>query len=222
TPIAFVSNYVWTLPVGATIATGAGTPNITVNFAANASSGNISVYGNNLCGNGAASSLAITVTAIPSTPVVTINGDILNSSIAAGNQWYLQGTIIPGATSQTYQATQTGWYFTIATINNCFSDTSNSVYILMVGNQELLRGEVNIYPVPNDGRFTVSIKSQTEETFTITVLTNIGVQIMEVKDIHVKGRFDQLLDLRPIANGIYNVVIRNSNHNIVKKIVVTK
>ena len=41
------SSYVWTLPAGATIASGMGTNSITVNFAGNASSGNITVYANN-------------------------------------------------------------------------------------------------------------------------------------------------------------------------------
>ena len=58
--------YVWSLPAGAVIASGYGTPAITVNFDNNASSGAISVYGNNLCGNGSASSMAINVTPLPS------------------------------------------------------------------------------------------------------------------------------------------------------------
>jgi len=53
--VAAITNaiaYVWTLPVGATIASGNGTNSITVNFASNADSGSITVNGNNLCGNG--------------------------------------------------------------------------------------------------------------------------------------------------------------------------
>ena len=67
--VASVTNavtYVWTLPAGATIASGALTNSITVNFAANASSGNITVFGNNLCGNGGSSPpFAVTVTQLP-------------------------------------------------------------------------------------------------------------------------------------------------------------
>ena len=64
--ITGATSYVWTLPAGATIASGANTNSITVNFATNASSGNITVYGNNSCGNGAASPpFAVTVNALP-------------------------------------------------------------------------------------------------------------------------------------------------------------
>jgi len=60
------STYTWTLPAGATIATGAGTRNITVNFGVTAVSGNITVSGTNSCGNGTSSpAFAVTVNPLP-------------------------------------------------------------------------------------------------------------------------------------------------------------
>ena len=59
--IAKATGYVWTLPEGATIVSGANTNSITVNFSSMASSGNISVYGTNDCGNGTGSLIMITV-----------------------------------------------------------------------------------------------------------------------------------------------------------------
>jgi hypothetical protein len=67
-PIANATSYVWLLPPGASIATGAGTNSITVDFDPFASSGDIIVYGNNVCGNGAFSPpFAVTVTPLPDT-----------------------------------------------------------------------------------------------------------------------------------------------------------
>ncbi|HNX88445.1 MAG TPA: C10 family peptidase [Paludibacteraceae bacterium] len=58
--ITNATSYVWTLPGGAT---GTSTTNsITVNYGASATSGNITVMGINPCGNGTASTIAITVT----------------------------------------------------------------------------------------------------------------------------------------------------------------
>ncbi len=58
--------YVWLLPPGASVASGAGTNAITVDFATTAQSGTISVYGNNLCGNGSLSApLTLSVGALP-------------------------------------------------------------------------------------------------------------------------------------------------------------
>ena len=61
--IANSTAYIWTLPTGAT---GTSTTNsITVNYGASAASGSITVKGSNGCGNGATSTLAITVNALP-------------------------------------------------------------------------------------------------------------------------------------------------------------
>ncbi|HNY07776.1 MAG TPA: T9SS type A sorting domain-containing protein [Bacteroidales bacterium] len=64
--IANATGYVWTLPSGATIASGNNTNAITVNYSTTASSGNISVYGTNGCGNGTGSpNFAVTVNPLP-------------------------------------------------------------------------------------------------------------------------------------------------------------
>ncbi len=68
--VSAVSNattYVWTLPAGASIATGAGTNSITVNYSANAISGNVTVLAQNSCGDGMSSALALTVNSLPAT-----------------------------------------------------------------------------------------------------------------------------------------------------------
>ena len=60
--IANATSYIWTLPIGAT---GTSTTNtITINYGISAISGNITVKGINSCGNGAISTLAITVNPI--------------------------------------------------------------------------------------------------------------------------------------------------------------
>ena len=227
TPITDADTYVWTLPVGATCTSGAGNSTITVNYAGNASSGDISVYGNNLCGNGNVSSLSVVVNPNPETPVVTIIGNMLSSSSLAGNQWYFSvtqtgtGVASPGAVNQVYIAAQTGWYSTVVNLTGCNSDPSNPEYFLMVGNNELQGVSFNIYPVPNDGKFTVSLVSNSMEPFNIRVFTFLGVQILEVKDIPVNGHLDQVIDLRPAANGIYTIVIRNGSKYFLRKVVVS-
>ena len=63
-PITDATGYVWTLSSGASIAGGSGTNSITVNFSSSASSGYITVYGTNACGDGTVSpDFAVIVTA---------------------------------------------------------------------------------------------------------------------------------------------------------------
>ena len=67
-PIANTNFYIWTLPPGATIATGVGTNAITVNFYGTATSGDVFVQGNNLCGDGPLSpAFPVIVNPLPAT-----------------------------------------------------------------------------------------------------------------------------------------------------------
>jgi hypothetical protein len=223
--IAGATGYVWTVPAGATITSGATTNSITVTFGATPATGIITVLGTNTCGNGIVSpNFSVTISPVPAAPVVTANGALLTSSVANGNQWYYEGTgAIPGATGQTYTATVTGWYWSVVTVNGCSSDTSNHVYVLFVGQDELPVSQFNVYPVPNDGKFKVSIVTQAQETYTIKVYNLIGEQFYELKDATTTGgRFDAQIDLRPLARGIYTVVFMNGEHRIVRKMVVNK
>jgi len=88
------TSYAWSLPNGATIASGANSNAIIVNFSLTASSGLISVYGLNTCGNGAASSFQITVNHLPTAyagpdMAISQNSDtILHGSATGGYGTY--------------------------------------------------------------------------------------------------------------------------------------
>ncbi len=80
TPVTNATSYTWTVPAGASIASGQGTTNITVNFGSAAVSGNVTVAGTNSCGNGTPSSFAVTVNPLPAA-AGTITGP---ASVCAG------------------------------------------------------------------------------------------------------------------------------------------
>ena len=63
--IADALTYIWSLPPNASITAGAGSNSVTVSFSSTASTGLLSVYGQNLCGNGSSSSRTITVNSLP-------------------------------------------------------------------------------------------------------------------------------------------------------------
>lgn len=76
--IANATGYVWTLPTGATIASGANSSSITVDFSATAASGIITVMGTNGCGNGISSPpFNVTVQqGVP--PELTVQGQVVH------------------------------------------------------------------------------------------------------------------------------------------------
>ena len=80
TPVANATSYTWMVPAGATIATGAGTTGITINFGPAAVSGNITVAGTSSCGEGISSNFPVTVNPMPAA-AGTITGA---SSVCSG------------------------------------------------------------------------------------------------------------------------------------------
>jgi hypothetical protein len=178
----------------------------------------------NASGCSATANTTVVVNPIPVAPVITEgNFNVLTSSAPIGNQWYFNGTAIPGATGQTYTATLSGEYWCIVTINGCSSPESNHLDVI-TGQQELSSSEFFVvYPVPNDGKFTASIRYPVEDTFTITVYNQIGAKVFELRDVTaVGGKYDTQIDLRPAASGIYSVVFVNSGHKVIRKVIVNK
>jgi hypothetical protein len=81
---------------------------------------------------------------------------------------------------------------------------------------------INVYPVPNDGHFTVSLNSASSETYTLQVYNSLGVKIFENTNIEVNGPTTKTIDLRPIPDGVYSLVIENNDHQVVKRIIINK
>ena len=125
TATAGTTGFNWTLPTGATISAGANTNTITVNYASNAVSGTLIVYGSNSCGNSTTVSSFINVVPLPQTPVISAGGpttfcsggSVQLSYVPTGNtvyNWRQDGVLIPAATTSTYNATASGNYDVIA------------------------------------------------------------------------------------------------------------
>jgi hypothetical protein len=104
------NGYVWTVPAGGTITAGAGTNSITVSYSNSAVSGNVTVYGTSICGNGAPSSLPVTINPLPvpviSGPIVACITNTYTYSTATGMTGYVWtvssgGQIMSGAGTHT-------------------------------------------------------------------------------------------------------------------------
>jgi trimeric autotransporter adhesin len=223
-PITGVTDYNWTVPSGATIVSGNNTNSITVDYGMTAVSGNVTVNGSNNCGSGVTSTLAISVNAIPAAPVIDLSGSVLTSSAATGNQWYYEGSPIPGAEGQTYDAalTGSGWYWSMVTLNGCMSDTSNHIYVLITGIGDMEAGSCTIYPVPNDGRFTISLKGSATWMNRLTVMNSLGEKVFEANGTGMNGTLEKIVDLRPAPAGLYTVIIETPSQRIIKKIIINK
>ncbi len=222
-PIASATGYNWTLPTGATISSGNNTPNIMVDYAVGALSGNITVSGVNSCGTGTVSpSFAVTVYPMPDAPQITNHGDTLYSSIANNNQWFYEGAPVTTGTGQTFVAHYTGTYWDEIVTNGCESDTSNHIYITVTGVNDPSESNFVVYPVPNDGQFKLIMNAPAAATYDISISNNIGVNVYSRQNVLVNGQKELKIDLRPVAAGVYTMVIRNGENKVVRKIIVNR
>jgi hypothetical protein len=90
------------------------------------------------CSSSPSSASTVTVNPIPATPTITPGGPTtfceggtvtLTSSSATGNQWYLNGNPIGGASHQTYVATASGDYTNTITTSDCASSPSSAMTV---------------------------------------------------------------------------------------------
>jgi hypothetical protein len=156
----------------------------------------------------------------PSTPYITNSGDTLFSSAQYGNQWYFEGNLIPGATSQSCIATASGYYWDVVTLDGCTSDTSNHLYILISGMDLNSSGMAGIYPVPCNGRFTVSFSGASEEYYTVSVNNLLGMKVFGELQVKMKDQILLVLDIRPVPDGLYTIIFRGKKENFTRKILI--
>lgn len=221
-PVTYANTYIWSLPQGAVIVSGAGTNAIFVDFPANSSSGNISVSGHNNCGNGMSSpSFPVLFTPVPLTPEITREGDLLISSVADSNQWYYNNTMLAGERSKYLFAFDTGYYWSQVSVNGCMSDTSYHFYVdVITGKPEYKNNQLMVYPNPNHGSFRIIIPIR--QKFTLKVFNTLGVMIFSKQETTSFNNSEFPVDLGNLPDGVYTIVIDGTVTQASRKILVNK
>ena len=155
--VSGATGYTWTVPTGATIASGQGTTGITVNYGT--SSGNVTVTPTNSCGNGGLSSTSVTIAPCGSAPVAEFSGT--PTTLCEGNtvsftdlstntptswSWTFTGGTPSSSTAQnpTITYNTAGTYQVQLTATNAFgNDVETKVGYITVN----ACGVTSIYPV---------------------------------------------------------------------------
>ena len=119
-----------------------------------------------------------------------MGGKVLQSSYAEGNQWYLDGKPIPGATSPSIEANQSGVYKVVVTSSNC--TTSVERVVVITGLEPALPAHITIYPNPTTDLLTVAVKSSNE----------VNARLVNVMGATV---YDQPLDGTSVKKGSFNM-----------------
>ena len=140
----------------------------------------------------------------------------LTSSAGSGNQFFLNGTAISGATGQTYvvngSAAQLGFY-TVRTTNASGCVSAASAPLVVTGTSHALPGTtLALYPNPTpDGQLQVALSGY-HQAVELRVINALGQQVF-TREVaaSVAGSGQPLaLDLAALPAGVYALQVRTA------------
>jgi PKD repeat protein len=183
--VSGATSYTWTVPSGATIASGQGTTSVTVNYGT--SGGNVTVTASNSCGTSSASSLAVTVNPLPATPgaitglnTVCANQTGITYSIAAASgatsyTWTVpSGATIAsgqGTTSVTVNYGTSGGNVTVTASNSCGTSSASTLAVTVnsaPSTPGAIAGSTVVCPNSTGNSYSISpVSGATSYTWTV-------------------------------------------------------
>ena len=154
--------------------------------------------------------------AAPPQPTISLSGSDLVSTTAVSYQWYVNGNLIPGATSQLYTPIQNGIYVVKTTDSNgcVYVYSAGYNYSLITGvNGVAIKNDIAIYPNPTSGLVSIMVNLLAYEKYTVMVYDSFGKLLVNEENTNT-------LDLSELSNGIYFVTVSTESGNVVKKKIV--
>jgi hypothetical protein len=175
----------------------------------------ISVFASNYCGDGEPISTMIMVEEPPLQPSITFQGDQLLSSSSEGNQWYLNGEVIEGATEQTLTPAQRGIY-TVTVTNTC--NTSEVSEDITYTDKTLADFGIRLYPNPAREDF-VFLEMPYNLTWEKITLTNmVGEEVGDI--LEEEAGYKLRVNVSMLPSGLYIVSFYTEQGIVSGKIVV--
>jgi len=162
--------------------------------------------------------------AIPVTkPVIIQNGTTLSSSAAANNQWYLNGTLIPGATGQTYLPTLSGNYqVDVSLANGCIAQSDNFAYVILPANPGENDIGLTVFPNPASTQLYVLFAAKSTTNVNLSLINAIGKNEYTDKTVLSGGNFSTLIDVSKLDPGNYILKLLYNSKLYTRKIVIIK
>ena len=162
--------------------------------------------------------------AVPVTkPVITQNGTTLSSSATANNQWYLNGTLIPGATGQTYLPTQSGNYrVDVSLANGCVAQSDNFAYVILPANPGENDIGLTVFPNPANTQINVLFAAKSTVNVNLSLVNVIGENEYTNKAVLNGGNFSTLIDVSKLAPGNYVLRLLYNSKLYTRKIIIVR
>jgi Secretion system C-terminal sorting domain len=159
--------------------------------------------------------MSLIVNPTPPIPTLTISGLNLTSSSTSNNQWYLNGSPISGATSQTHTMTQFGIYYVkVTNIFGCSSSSLDKNHFSTGITDATNYSNIKVYPNPVEDILNIELIDF--QNASIKLFDLFG-NIITTKIINSKKT---QIPTCNFANGFYNLEIMNDGKKFNSKIII--
>jgi hypothetical protein len=155
----------------------------------------------------------------PAIPVITLNGNDLDAGAANTYQWYLNGTLIPGANSQLYTPLQNGVYVVrITDATGCvYQYSTGYTYPSTAGiSSPEFNSRLTLYPNPANGIVNFDDRRFKNDYYQVKVTDILGNTLLEKINTN-------RLDLSSYPNGVYYLTVNTAEQgNITSRLMLLR
>jgi len=134
-------------------------------------------------------------------------------------------TVTPVSAMLTGLTSNTTYHFRVKGVNAAGTSTGADLIFTtptgvgVSGNDPL---KMEIYPIPNNGLFSISIKGGSENRFTLEVYNTFGSMIFSNRNIQVQESGVIPVDIRIFPAGLYTLILHGKGEQVVSKILLNK
>jgi hypothetical protein len=151
--------------------------------------------------------MVISIVDIPEKPTINLSGTKLVSSAEFGNQWFVNGERIEGATNMEYEPDSSGLYSVKVIVSSgCVSPMSSPFNFELIDKKDYaINNEIRIFPNPTTRFVILNINSDIYKEINVQIINLVGKTLYH-EDINLLSN-ELKIDFGDYSTGIYVVVI---------------
>ena len=151
-------------------------------------------------------------------PNISTNGTELFINVFVSYQWFVDGNIINGATSQYYTPSASGSYTVVVSDTNSCSGVSNMFHFVVNSIPSFHSSYFKIYPNPATNNLTITLGSSSQKVE--VSITDITGKIIYTTTASETQKID--VNTNDYSAGVYAVQIQTADFIETKKLIVEK
>ncbi|MEN9697011.1 MAG: hypothetical protein RLZ56_432 [Bacteroidota bacterium] len=162
-----------------------------------------------------------------SKPTITQVGDSLISSNASVYQWFMNDSLIQGATNISYKPLKNAVYKVATIVSDCENISDNKL-ILVTDVAEASAKEINLKISSNDyvenlikgNSFFIQFSNIQTQQISLEIINAMGVKVFQKENL-INQRTPQHINIDNFASGVYFVKIYANNKVYVQRVFIT-